>query len=193
MTTEAKAARPFWRKKRFIIPAAFIAVGAVAAGAADEEAPDAVVADAPAEISTEAPDAVDETTTTEAQEEEAATTTTAAPTTTTADPRVAAYEALPFEQKQAVDKADDYFKYSSFSREGIINQLEFEGFSNVDSTAAIDFFDQFNLIDWDAQAIAKASDYLEYSSFSRQGLIDQLEFEGFTTAQATVGADAFFD
>jgi hypothetical protein len=35
-----------------------------------------------------------------------------------------------------------------------------------------------------------AADYLDYSSFSRSGLIDQLKYEGFTTAQAEYGVDA---
>ncbi len=35
-----------------------------------------------------------------------------------------------------------------------------------------------------------AADYLAYSSFSRSGLIGQLEYEGFTTAQAEYGATA---
>ncbi|MEV4351219.1 Ltp family lipoprotein [Actinoplanes sp. NPDC049596] len=37
-------------------------------------------------------------------------------------------------------------------------------------------------------AVEKAADYLETGSFSRSGLISQLKFEGFTTAQATYGA-----
>jgi len=36
----------------------------------------------------------------------------------------------------------------------------------------------------------KAADYLEFSAFSRSGLIGQLEFEGFTTTQAEYGVDA---
>jgi hypothetical protein len=36
----------------------------------------------------------------------------------------------------------------------------------------------------------KAADYLAYSAFSRSGLIKQLEFEGFSTADATFGADS---
>jgi len=36
----------------------------------------------------------------------------------------------------------------------------------------------------------KASSYLSISAFSRSGLIKQLEFEGFSTADATYGADA---
>ncbi|MEV4667800.1 Ltp family lipoprotein [Microbacterium sp. LWO12-1.2] len=38
-------------------------------------------------------------------------------------------------------------------------------------------------------AIAKAQDYLDYSGFSRTGLIGQLEYEGFSTADATFGTD----
>ena len=36
----------------------------------------------------------------------------------------------------------------------------------------------------------KASQYLNYSAFSRSGLISQLEYEGFSNADATYGADA---
>ena len=34
-----------------------------------------------------------------------------------------------------------------------------------------------------------AKDYLDYSSFSRSGLIEQLMFEGYTAEQATYGVD----
>ena len=39
------------------------------------------------------------------------------------------------------------------------------------------------------QAMLSAQDYLDYSSFSRTGLIDQLVFEGFTQKQATFGVN----
>ena len=39
-----------------------------------------------------------------------------------------------------------------------------------------------------AQAVRKAKDYLEYDAFSFSGLVHQLEFEGFTHAQAVHGA-----
>jgi len=41
--------------------------------------------------------------------------------------------------------------------------------------------------DWNAQAAAKAKDYLGYSHFSHSGLVQQLEYEGFTPAQAEYG------
>jgi hypothetical protein len=39
-------------------------------------------------------------------------------------------------------------------------------------------------------ALETAINYLEYTSFSRQGLIDQLLYEKFTEAQALYGVDA---
>ncbi len=39
---------------------------------------------------------------------------------------------------------------------------------------------------------AKAADYLNYTSFSRKSLIDQLGFEGFTPDDAAYGVDALF-
>ena len=41
--------------------------------------------------------------------------------------------------------------------------------------------------DWNEQAAKSAESYLEFSSFSRQGLIDQLVFEGFSQAEAEYG------
>ena len=38
-------------------------------------------------------------------------------------------------------------------------------------------------------ALAKAKEYLAYSAFSRKGLIEQLKFEGFSSKDATYGAD----
>jgi hypothetical protein len=41
-----------------------------------------------------------------------------------------------------------------------------------------------------ANAREMAASYLEFSAFSRSGLIGQLEYEGFSTADATYGVDA---
>ena len=38
--------------------------------------------------------------------------------------------------------------------------------------------------DWNQNALQTALDYLEYSSFSDQGLYDQLIYEGYTAEQA---------
>ncbi|WP_240666792.1 Ltp family lipoprotein [Longirhabdus pacifica] len=44
-------------------------------------------------------------------------------------------------------------------------------------------------VDWNEQAVKPAEQYLQFSSFSRSGLITQLKFEGFTTEEATYGVD----
>ena len=41
--------------------------------------------------------------------------------------------------------------------------------------------------DWFEQAALKVQEYIDYMSFSRQGLIDQFMFEGFTQEQAEYG------
>lgn len=89
-------------------------------------------------------------------------------------------------QKNALSKALDYLNYTPFSRSGLIEQLEFEGFSKDEATYGADNCDA----DWNEQAAKKAQDYLDYTSFSRSGLIEQLEYEGFTKEQAAYGATA---
>lgn len=88
-------------------------------------------------------------------------------------------------QKNAVGKAEDYLNYTAFSKSGLVEQLEYEGFSNEDATYAVNKVEA----DWKQQAVLKAEDYLNYSSFSRSGLIEQLEFEGFSNEEATYAVD----
>lgn len=88
-------------------------------------------------------------------------------------------------QKNAVRKAKSYLDFSAFSREGLIDQLEYEGFSTEDATYGADN----SGADWNEQAVKKAKSYLDFSAFSRQGLIDQLEYEGFTYEQAVYGVE----
>lgn len=88
-------------------------------------------------------------------------------------------------QQNAVKKAKSYLNFSAFSRKGLIEQLEFEGFSTEDATYGVDNVNA----DWDEQAVKKAKSYLSFSAFSRKGLIEQLEFEGFTYEQAVYGVE----
>lgn len=88
-------------------------------------------------------------------------------------------------QENALRTADDYLAYTAFSREGLIEQLEFEGYSTADATFAVDYLN----VNWKEQAAQSARNYLDMSGFSRSGLIQQLEFEGYTTKQATYGVD----
>ena len=74
----------------------------------------------------------------------------------------------------------------SFSYAGLVDQLEYEGFSTADAEFAADNCGA----DWYEQAALKAEDYLEIFDFSRPELIDQLEFVGFTQSEAEYAAGA---
>lgn len=88
-------------------------------------------------------------------------------------------------QKNAVSKAKSYLSMSAFSYEGLIEQLEFEKFTNEQAV-----YGAKNCgADWKEQAAKKAKSYLSMTAFSRDGLIDQLEFEGFTHEQAVYGVE----
>lgn len=86
-------------------------------------------------------------------------------------------------ERRALERAYDYLEYTAFSYTGLIEQLEFEGFSNSEATYAADNCGA----NWKEQAAWKAQQYLAYSDFSRSELIEQLEFEGFTYSQAVYG------
>lgn len=88
-------------------------------------------------------------------------------------------------KKNALKQAESYLKYSAFSYKGLIEQLEYEGYSTAEATYAVDNCGA----DWKEQAVKKAEEYLKYSAFSKSGLIEQLEYEGFTHDQAAYGAD----
>jgi len=89
-------------------------------------------------------------------------------------------------QENARLAAQSYLRSSSFSRSGLISQLEFEGFSNADATYGADSLGA----DWNSQAAKTAAAYLRSSSFSREGLKSQLMFEGFSSSQAEYGLTA---
>lgn len=88
-------------------------------------------------------------------------------------------EKLSLERKNAVKTAEGYLRYTSFSRQGLIEQLEYEGYSNDASVYAVDNV----TVDWNEQCAKTAESYLKCSSFSRQGLYEQLQYEGFTEEQ----------
>ena len=105
------------------------------------------------------------------------------PEPTESEPEVP--EGWTVEQQNAMAAATDYLDYSAFSYSGLINQLEYEGYSTELATWAADNCNA----DWNAEALESAKDYLDYSAFSYTGLINQLEYEEFTTEQATYAAD----
>jgi hypothetical protein len=73
-----------------------------------------------------------------------------------------------------------------FSRSGLIEQLQFEGYSADAATTAVDSLG----VDWFAEAAESAQTYIDMMGFSRSGLVEQLMFEGFTAEEAEHGATA---
>jgi len=89
-------------------------------------------------------------------------------------------------ERNAANKALSYLRTMAFSRDGLIKQLEYEGFSHQEAVYGVDQ----SGADWNEQAAKKAASYLKTMSFSRSGLINQLEYEGFTPQQAEYGVRA---
>jgi hypothetical protein len=87
-------------------------------------------------------------------------------------------------QENAIGSAESYLRYSGFSRAGLIDQLEYEQYSPTDAEFAVAHLEQTGQVDWFAEAVESAESYLDYTSFSRAGLIDQLIYEEYTPEQA---------
>lgn len=88
-------------------------------------------------------------------------------------------------ERNALSQANNYLDVMPFSYTGLIDQLEYEGYSHSEAVYGADHCGA----DWYEQAALKAEDYLDVMAFSRQGLIDQLEYEGFTYEQAVYGVE----
>lgn len=201
--------RPGWKRKRVLIPAGVFALFVVAgiAGAGDDttnirtasDTADAAVA-APVDPAQAAADkaAADKAAADKAAAAEQAAADKAAADAKKAEADKAAAEKAAAEQaaadkaaaqtagqKNAARAAENYLSFAPFSRSGLIEQLEFEGYSTADATHGVDSQNA----DWNAQAAKAAQNYLDMTAFSRSGLIEQLEFEGYTREQATYGAD----
>ena len=81
--------------------------------------------------------------------------------------------------------AKQYLNVMAFSYSGLIEQLEYEGYSNEEAAYAADNCGA----NWREQAALSAVQYLRSMAFSKDGLIDQLEYEGFTHEEAVYGAE----
>ena len=87
------------------------------------------------------------------------------------------------ENANCIKTAKQYINYTAFSREGLIHQLEYEGYSTESAEYSVDSLS----IDWNAQCAKMAKQYLDYTGFSRDGLYDQLQYEGFSNEQIEYG------
>ena len=83
-------------------------------------------------------------------------------------------------ERNALESAQSYLRSIPFSRSGLIDQLEYEGFSRSEAEYAVANCGA----DWYEQAERSAQSYLRNLAFSRSGLIDQLEYEGFSASEA---------
>lgn len=88
-------------------------------------------------------------------------------------------------ERNALAKAKLYLETMPFSKDGLIAQLEYEGYTAAQAAYAVEHCGA----DWNQQAAKKGKLYLETMPFSRDGLIRQLEFDGFTHDQAVYGAE----
>ena len=92
---------------------------------------------------------------------------------------------IPASKANALRSAYSYLSHSPFSHDGLVGQLEYEGYPHEDSVYAADNCNA----DWNEQAEKNARSYLSHSAFSYQGLVDQLIYEQYTEEQAKYGVD----
>ncbi len=97
----------------------------------------------------------------------------------------AAEETTTAGQRNALRSAGTYLSFGAFSYNGLIKQLEYDGFTQDEAKYAADNCGA----DWMEQAAKSAENYLSIMGFSRSGLITQLEYEGFTYEQAVYGVE----
>lgn len=83
-------------------------------------------------------------------------------------------------QTQALEAAEAYVTTSYMSAEGLRKQLAFDKHPGAAITYAMDHVEA----DWDTEAEEAAGVYMDSGlGLSREGLRDQLRFDGFTKAQ----------
>ena len=87
-------------------------------------------------------------------------------------------------KKNALKSAEQYLNVMAFSYSGLIDQLEYEGYTAEEAEYAAKNCGA----NWNERAVKSAEQYLATMSFSRQSLIEQLEYEGFTYEQASYAA-----
>ena len=79
----------------------------------------------------------------------------------------------------------EYLESSAYSRNGLIEQVEYDGFTKEQ---AIYGADNSNA-DWFEQAIKGAKEHLDASKYTRDELIEQLKYGGYTQKEALYGVN----
>ena len=178
-----KPKRSRLRKKRYWIPAVivvlFIIVG-VASGGGSKKGTGSTSPVASATTSASS--------TTSASRSPASATTSASRSPTTS---AAPTSNLTVSQQNAVNQAKNYLSLQGFSKQGLIDQLSSSAgdkYSVHDATVAVNSLHE---VDWNAEAVKSAKEYMKLSSFSCSGLVDQLSSSAgsqYTAAQAKYAA-----
>lgn len=102
------------------------------------------------------------------------------------------------EQQHAYKAGLNYLDFKGFSKQGLIDQLSSEygdGYPVDVAEFAVNKIEERGEVDWVEQAKRSAQDYLDFSDFSKQGLIDQLSSEygdKYTVEQATEAVEAVY-
>lgn len=86
---------------------------------------------------------------------------------------------------EALALAFQYLESSPFSKDMLVKQLEYEGFSTKDAAWAVDLCGA----DWDAEAARAAELYLSVRQIPRDELVTYLESDLFTHDQAVYGVE----
>ena len=87
--------------------------------------------------------------------------------------------------KNALKKAQSYINHMSFSRDRLIKQLAYEGFTDAECIYGADNCGA----NWTLECLEKAQSYIERMAFSHDRLIKQLAYEDFTDADCIYAAD----
>lgn len=158
----AKATRPWYKKKRFIVPLCLVALtiaGTAMSGSGKSDPTASVNTPHVSQSAKPAPQA-----TPVAQEK----------------------PEMTRSQQNAVESAKNYLDTQAFSKKGLIQQLSSsagDDFPRADARFAVNHIH----VDWNQQAVKAAREYLDTQSFSKSSLIQQLSSSagsGFTRAQA---------
>ncbi|MFB9072295.1 Ltp family lipoprotein [Citricoccus parietis] len=180
-----RATRPWYKKKRAILPAGVLALsivtGVAGCGGGDTD-PTAVTSSSSATLS--ATEDVQLAEATASAEEEAAQEAEASASAEAEASEKAEAEARAAEEAEASQKAEEEVEAEEEARaaEEAAAEAEAEAAAEAEAEAERGTLSQQN-------ALRSAEDYLDYTAFSRTGLIGQLEFEEYSTADATWAVD----
>ena len=89
-------------------------------------------------------------------------------------------------QQKALDKANEYVDTLPLSHDGLIKQLEYDGYTTDVATYAADNCSA----NWNKEAKEMAEQYMDSTTYTYKDMVQQLEAEGFTKKQAKFGAKA---